>query len=184
MPESTIPAYITSLIRHFEDLRDGTHGGSAGRKDKEGHFERAVRLLAPIARQVLTEMNSSLLLDTGKLTETGLQRTEGWRAERILGFELARTAGSQGPANRAPSLLRRGLPSSPSSRYDRSGLAAERLQRGGCRSPAVHTPGHRVKRFAQFGLSRGLSDHPSGDSESRPARREKWTALSQANSGG
>jgi hypothetical protein len=33
MPESAIPAYITSLIRHFEDLRDGTHGGSASRKD-------------------------------------------------------------------------------------------------------------------------------------------------------
>jgi hypothetical protein len=32
MPESAVPAYITSLIRHFEDLRDGTHGGSASRK--------------------------------------------------------------------------------------------------------------------------------------------------------
>jgi hypothetical protein len=31
MPESAIPAYITSLIRHFEDIRDGTHGGSASR---------------------------------------------------------------------------------------------------------------------------------------------------------
>ena len=31
MPESAIPAYIISLIRHFEDLRDGTHGGSASR---------------------------------------------------------------------------------------------------------------------------------------------------------
>jgi hypothetical protein len=76
MPESAIPAYITSLIRHFEDLRTGTHGGSASRKDKETHFERAVQLLAPIARQVLSELNMSLLLDTGKLTETGLQRRE------------------------------------------------------------------------------------------------------------
>src|SRR5882672_4098377 len=75
MPESTIPAYITSLIRHFEDLRDGTHGGSVSRKDKEAHFEKAVQLLAPIARQVLTEMNASLLLDTGQLTETGPRRT-------------------------------------------------------------------------------------------------------------
>ena len=50
MPESATPAYITSLIRHFEDLRDGTHGGSASRKDKEGHFEKAARLLAPVAR--------------------------------------------------------------------------------------------------------------------------------------
>jgi hypothetical protein len=46
---------------------------------------------------------------------------------------------------------------------------------------AVHTPRNRIKRFAQFGLSRGLSDRPRGDSESRPARREKLTALSQAN---
>jgi hypothetical protein len=61
----------------FEDLRDGTHGGSASRKDKEAHFEKAVQRLAPIARQVLTEMNASLLLDTGQLTETGLRRTTG-----------------------------------------------------------------------------------------------------------
>src|ERR1700675_4239340 len=75
MPESAIPAYITSLIRHFEDLRDGTHGGSASRKDKEAHFEKAVQLVGPIAREGLTEMNTSLLLDTGQLTETGLRRT-------------------------------------------------------------------------------------------------------------
>ena len=57
MPETATPAYITSLIRHFEDLRDGTHGGSTSRKEKEAHFEKAVQLLAPVARQVLTEMN-------------------------------------------------------------------------------------------------------------------------------
>jgi hypothetical protein len=59
MSESAIPAYITSLIRHFEDLRDGTHGGSTSRKDKEAHFEKAVQLLAPVARQVLAEMNTT-----------------------------------------------------------------------------------------------------------------------------
>src|SRR6202040_3012553 len=75
MPESATPAYITSLIRHFADLRDGTHGGSASREDKEAHFEKAVQLLAPVAHQVLTEMNTSLLLNTGQLTETGLRRT-------------------------------------------------------------------------------------------------------------
>ena len=50
MPENAVPAYITSLIRHFEDLRDGTHGGSASQKEKEAHFEKAVQLLAPVAR--------------------------------------------------------------------------------------------------------------------------------------
>ena len=97
MPESAIPAYITSLIRHFEDLRDGTHGGSASRTDKEAHFEKAVQLLAPIARHVLTEMNTKLLLDTGKLTETGLLRTTdgglsaswavSWPEQRAAGVE-------------------------------------------------------------------------------------------------
>ena len=75
MPEVPTPAYITSLIRHFEDLRDGTHGGSASREDKEAHFENAVQLLAPIARQVLNEMNMNLLRDTGQLSESGLRRT-------------------------------------------------------------------------------------------------------------
>ena len=95
MPESAIPAYITSLIRHFEDLRDGTHGGSASRKDKEAHFEKAVQLLAPIARQVLTELNASLLLDTGQLTETGLRRIAdgGLNASWALSWPEQRAAG-------------------------------------------------------------------------------------------
>src|SRR5712672_1268120 len=95
MPESAIPTYITSLIRHFEDLRDGTHGGSASRKDKEAHFENAVQLLAPVARQVLTEMNTSLLLDTGQLSETGLRRKAdgGLIASWVLSWPEQRTAG-------------------------------------------------------------------------------------------
>jgi hypothetical protein len=97
MPETAIPAYITSLIRHFEDLRDGTHGGSVSREDKEVHFENAVRLLAPIARQVLTEMNAGLLLDTGQLTETGLRRTAdgGLDASWTLSWPEQRAAGVQ-----------------------------------------------------------------------------------------
>src|SRR5260370_378477 len=95
MAQSTIPAYITSLIRHFEDLRDGTHGGSASRKDKEAHFEKAVHLLAPVARQVLNEMNASLLLDTGQLTESGLRRTRdgGLNASWALSWSEQRAAG-------------------------------------------------------------------------------------------
>ena len=97
MSQSTIPAYITSLIRHFEDLRDGTHGGSASRTEKEAHFEKAVQLLAPIARQVLNEINTNLLLDTGQLTESGLRRTPdgsmnatwalSWPEQRAAGIE-------------------------------------------------------------------------------------------------
>jgi hypothetical protein len=97
MRKSATPAYITSLIRHLEDLRDGTHGGSASRKDKEAHFEKAVRLLGPIARQVLTEMNTNLLLDTGQLSETGVQRTTdgGVAAAWTLSWPEQRAAGIQ-----------------------------------------------------------------------------------------
>jgi hypothetical protein len=95
MPESTIPAYITSLMRHFEDLRDGTHGGAASREGKEAHFERAVQLLAPVAREVLIEMNTTLLLDTGQLTETGLRRTPdgGLSASWVLSWPEQQAAG-------------------------------------------------------------------------------------------
>jgi hypothetical protein len=95
MPETATPAYITSLIRHFADLRDGTHGGSTSRKDKEAHFEKAVQLLAPVARQVLNEMNTSLLLDTGQLTETGLRRTVdgGLTASWVLSWSEQQAAG-------------------------------------------------------------------------------------------
>ncbi len=95
MPESAIPAYITSLIRHFEDLRDGTHGGSTARKDKEAHFEKAVQLLAPIARRVLNEMNTNLLLDTGHLTEPGPRRTPdgGLNASWALSWPEQQAAG-------------------------------------------------------------------------------------------
>jgi hypothetical protein len=39
---------------------------------------KEVQRLAPIARQVLNEMNTSFMLDTGELTETGYdeRRTE------------------------------------------------------------------------------------------------------------
>ena len=95
MSQSTIPPYIASLIRHFEDLRDGTHGGSASRKDKEAHFENAVRLVAPIARVVLTEMNIHLLRDTGQLTESGLRRTPdgGLNASWALSWPEQQAAG-------------------------------------------------------------------------------------------
>jgi hypothetical protein len=67
MSQSTMPAYITSLIRHFEDLRDGTHGGSASR---EGSATAGA-----YRPPGLNEMNMNLLRDTGHLTESGLRRT-------------------------------------------------------------------------------------------------------------
>jgi len=176
LQESAIPAYITSLIRHFGDLRDGTHGGSASRKDKEAHFEKAVQLLAPIARQMLRN-EYELAARHRRAHRDGTAAHSGWRARRILGFELARTAGSRDPANHATSLFRRRLSPPSSSRSDRSRLAAERVQRRGCRGPAIRTAGHRLQRSAQFGLSRGLPDRPSGHSTffTSPARGRKTT---------
>jgi hypothetical protein len=73
--DGNVPAYVRALMRHFVDLRDNTHGGSTGRHDKEEHFARAVELLHPVANQVLREMNTLLLLESGRIAGTGLQRT-------------------------------------------------------------------------------------------------------------
>jgi hypothetical protein len=73
--DDNVPAYVRALMRHFVDLRDNTHGGSTGRHDKEDHFARAVELLHPVASQVLREIDTLLLLESGRITGTGLQRT-------------------------------------------------------------------------------------------------------------
>jgi hypothetical protein len=72
--DDKVPAYVTALMRHFVDLRDNTHGGSTSRQDKEDHFAQAVELLEPVASQVLREMNTLLLLESGRITATGLRR--------------------------------------------------------------------------------------------------------------
>lgn len=93
--DDNVPAYVTALMRHFVDLRDNTHGGSSGRHDKEGHFARAVELLHPAATQVLREMNALLLLESGRITGSGLQRTpdEGLVASWALGWPEQSSAG-------------------------------------------------------------------------------------------
>jgi hypothetical protein len=65
--------YTGTLLRHFADLRDGTHGGASSRPDKDRLFTQAVALIDPVARQVLDELNADLLLDTGTMTATGVR---------------------------------------------------------------------------------------------------------------
>jgi hypothetical protein len=69
--------YTAQLLRHFADLRDGTHGGATSRRGKDRFFAAAVSLLDPHARQLLEEINVDLLLGTGTVTATGLRRNGG-----------------------------------------------------------------------------------------------------------
>src|SRR5260370_12084610 len=69
--------YTAEPLRHFADLRDGTHGGAISRPDKERLFTAAVALLDPRARQALEEINTDLLLGTGEVTATGVHRRRG-----------------------------------------------------------------------------------------------------------
>jgi hypothetical protein len=67
--------YTAALLRHFTDLRDGTHGDAVTRHQKEQLFFEAVPLLDPHARQALEEVNSCLLLGRGELVVTGPRAT-------------------------------------------------------------------------------------------------------------
>jgi hypothetical protein len=71
--ESPRLEYTAELLRHFADLRDGTHGGAVSRREKERLFMAAVALLDPYARQPLEEINTDLLLGTGEMTATGVR---------------------------------------------------------------------------------------------------------------
>jgi hypothetical protein len=72
-----LPEYAAELLRHFADLRDGTHGGATARRDKEQFFTAAVALLDPHARQALDEINAYLLRGTGEVTATGVRHRGG-----------------------------------------------------------------------------------------------------------
>ena len=84
-----------ALLRHFTDLRDGTHGGATSRRDKERLFTAAVELLDPVARQALDEINTYLLLETGEVTSTGVRRSAdgGVDADWALSWPEQRAAG-------------------------------------------------------------------------------------------
>ncbi|GAA0352936.1 hypothetical protein NE235_26010 [Actinoallomurus spadix] len=86
---------LPALRRHFEDLRDGTHGGVEARADKEERFADTVVLLAPYAKRVLAEIDQGLLKGTGRVDETGLCRTEdgGLAASWTLSWPEQRAAG-------------------------------------------------------------------------------------------
>lgn len=70
------PEHLRGLLRHFADLRDGTHGnGAVTRADKEQLFHEAVVYLDPYARQALGEINAALLLDSGHVNADGPVRS-------------------------------------------------------------------------------------------------------------
>ncbi len=77
-PETEIsgaPDHLKALLRHFADLRDGTHGaGAVSRADKEALYVAAVGFLEPFARQVLEAINATLLLGRGVITASGVTR--------------------------------------------------------------------------------------------------------------
>jgi hypothetical protein len=89
------PAYASALLRHFADLRDGTHGGARSRRDKERLYAAAVPLLDPHARQVLEEINTHLLLGTGEVSATGVRRSADGGPEAVwtLSWPEQRAAG-------------------------------------------------------------------------------------------
>jgi hypothetical protein len=71
-----IPAHLQGLLRHFVDLRNGTHGDVAvSRTDKEKLFISAINYLDIYARQALDEMNNALLLSSGTIAASGLTRS-------------------------------------------------------------------------------------------------------------
>jgi hypothetical protein len=87
--------YTGALLRHFTDLRDGTHFGARSRGEKEQLFGKAVALIDPHARRALGEINKDLLLGTGEVSGTGVRpdATGGVEAEWTLSWPLQQAEG-------------------------------------------------------------------------------------------
>ncbi|MEU7021570.1 hypothetical protein ABZ990_13035 [Streptomyces sp. NPDC046203] len=89
------PAPLAALVRHFTDLREGTHAGHAERPDKDRAFATAAGLLDGPARRVLAEFDTHLLLGTGTVQATGPRPdgTGGQFAAWTLSWPEQRRAG-------------------------------------------------------------------------------------------
>lgn len=76
-PDDTPAAapHVSALLRHFADLKNGTHGGRRTRAEKEHLFAQTVEMLDAPARKALEELNVFLLLNTGTVAATGVVRT-------------------------------------------------------------------------------------------------------------
>jgi hypothetical protein len=92
---SSDPKYTETLLRHFADLRDGTHGGARSRRDKERLYVAAVALLDPYARQALEEINAALMLGSGNVDASGVRRSHDGGTEAVwaLSWPEQRAAG-------------------------------------------------------------------------------------------
>ena len=65
---------VEALLRHFGDLRDGTHGTAADRGGKEALFVVAADLMDTVVRDALAEVDEALLLGTGAIGGGGVER--------------------------------------------------------------------------------------------------------------
>jgi hypothetical protein len=57
--QTSCPPYTTALLRHFVDLREGTHHGVAARSGKELLFTKAVAFIDPHARALNVRLGIS-----------------------------------------------------------------------------------------------------------------------------
>ena len=133
--QTTRPASASALLRHFADLRDGTHGGAKSRRDKERLFATAVPLLDPHARQALEEINAYLLLGTGEVAATGLRSTAdggsdavwalSWPGQRAAGLKPVLIRAYFGAGFAHPHLQSGTVGDWPLNVYDEGQAAAE-----------------------------------------------------------
>jgi hypothetical protein len=135
MEKPMSPASTSALLRHFADLRDGTHGGAGSRADKERLYAAAVPLLDPHARHALEEINTDLLLGTGEVSATGVRPSAdggvdavwalSWPEQRSAGIDPIVIRAYFGPGFAHPHLQSGTVGDWPLNVFDEEQAAAE-----------------------------------------------------------
>jgi hypothetical protein len=135
MEKPMSPASTSALLRHFADLREGTHGGARSRADRERLYAGAVPLLDPHARQALEEINTDLLLGTGEVSATGVRPSSdggvdavwalSWPEQRAAGIDPIVIRAYFGPGFAHPHLQSGTVGDWPLNVFDEEQAAAE-----------------------------------------------------------
>jgi len=75
------PGYTADLLRHFADLRDGTHGAPSPGRTRNASSRQPWRCSIRTPGSRLNEINADLLLGTGEVTATDCDATARQRCD-------------------------------------------------------------------------------------------------------
>jgi hypothetical protein len=163
MKRERTSVWIDGIERHLEDLRANAYEGASG-TDRQARYVAAFALLAPVAVDVLQQVNASLLRQTGEVSVRPPGPDGGGGSIRVMVADLA------GALEVDESIHGRATPPGEHQRRLSAGLHAPSPRRWRTRQSACRVAERLADAGDVTGGRRATAPRPLGDRHRRGAR--------------